>query len=76
MELPTHTLKKYPHVRLWSQGKDEQFTQNFGFVALKRVNEYLETICKQTEVSNSGIDRVVGDIKLLFKTTCVDTLGY
>ena len=75
-ELLTQTKKDSPHVKLWSQGKDEQFTQNFDFVALKRVNEYLETICKQTEVSNSDIDRVVGDIELLFKTTCVDTFGY
>ena len=75
-ELPTHTMKDCPYVKLWSQGNDEQFTQSFDFVALKRVNEYLETICEQAEVSNSDIDRVVGDIELLFKTTCVDTFGY
>ena len=65
-----------PKVKLWKQGNNEAFVENINLEDVASINQSLEEVSRQVEISDSDISSIVDRIENLFHSTCTETFGY
>ena len=65
-----------PKVKLWKQGSNEAFVENINLEDVASINQSLEEVSRQVEISDSDISSIVDRIENLFHSTCTETFGY
>ena len=76
-QTPYHSnVKVDPKIKLWEQGKNEIFLQNINLENVASINESLEEISQQGEITESDINTIVNRIGKEFHDTCQQTFGY
>ena len=64
-----------PTVRLWDKNKRNSYVQNLNENKLKQINNDIDTLIQQAEITNSDVNHIIDDIESLFQETCKDTFG-
>ena len=62
-------------VRLWDKNKRNSYAQNLNENKLIRINNDIDTLIQQAEITNSDVNHIIDDIESLFQETCKDTFG-
>ena len=68
---------RYVHstVRLWDKNKRNSYVQNLNENKLIQINNDIDTLIQQAEITNSDVNHIIDDIESLFQETCKDTFG-
>ena len=64
-----------PTVRLWDINKRNSYVQNLNENKLIQINNDIDTLFQQAEITNSDVNHIMDDIESLFQETCKDTFG-
>ena len=62
-------------VRLWDKNKRNSYAQNLNENKLIQINNNIDTLIQQAEITNSDVNHIIDDIESLFLETCKDTFG-
>ena len=70
-----HIFLAQPRLKLWKQENANVFLQNFNSSELPRINQVIDGLAKNSNISTNDVDEVIHDIEHLFHSACADTFG-